>query len=410
MTDRTAATVDRVLVELLHSLPISRADLARKTHLSRAAVTNVIDDLLGLGVIEDGIPTRSATGRKSVGIRLVLPDYFVVVVRINRRELTFRLYDGIGTPLQTQVVPFHADIKAECLLHLLFTGIDEMLAGRDRRFLLGISISVLGWLLRTDGKTIAHVDGFSELGTRDIREATLERYPGTHVFLEHDAKTSALAEYQDYVSQTQARPTCVLSIVGGIGFGGGIIINGEVFRGQGGIAGEVGHMGINFNSTVRSSDADRRGLNGLFEDFASPRALRESVLSRLIDFPETSLTEDSTTEDIYLAFESGDPLAEWAMNRMSQLTAYGLAGLVFILNPDLIVLGDKFPVSEAFLLRLKEHLGRYLPSALMELLDVRVSRLGDDGVLFGSYLLLMQHYQSTSQLYEKIRTSRMETQ
>lgn len=404
MADKLPIPADRVLVELMHSPPISRADLARTVGLSRASVTNVIDDFIRLGIIEDNIPTQSAQGRKSVGVRLVLEDFYVVVLRINRRELTFRLYDGTGTSLDSREQRFETDIKLEQLLELLFAGIDAMLEGRDPHFLLGISISILGWLLRTNGQVIAHVDGFSELGRRDIQSVVTQRYPDTPVFLEHDAKTSALAEYHDYVSLTRKRPTCVMNIVGGIGYGGGIVINGEVFRGQGGMAGEVGHLGINFNSMGR--DVDRPGLNGLFEDFASPRALCESVASRLLDFPQTTLSESSTAAEIYTAFEAGDPLAEWAMNRMSQLTAYGLAGLVFVLNPDLIVLGDKFPVSSGFLERLNAYLAHYLPGVLMDLLEVRVSRLGDEGVVFGAYLLVLQHYLQTNQLYDKIKNAR----
>lgn len=409
MAEKQPATPDRVLAELIHQPPMSRADLARQAGLSRASVTNVVDEFVSLGIIQDSIPTLSQNGRKSVGIRLVLDDFFVAVVRINRRELTFRLYDGSGTALATDVRRFEWDIRIEELLRLLNAGIEALIEGRDRRFFLGISISILGWLLETNGRIIAHTDGFAELGKCDIREEMRSRYPDVPVFLEHDAKTSALAEYHDYVTSTKRKPVCVLNIVGGIGFGGGIIINGEVFRGQGGMAGEVGHLGINFNSTVHRRDIEPQELNGLFEDYASPRALCENVTSRLIDFPDTTLSENSTPAEIYAEFDAGDPLAVWAMNRMSQLTAYGLAGLVFVLNPDLIVLGDRFPVSPAFLQRLNAHLHRYLPPVLTEMLEVKVSRLGDDGVLFGSYLLLIQHYLRTNQLYEKIQNARTET-
>lgn len=406
MIEKQRATPDRVLAQLLHHPPISRADVARQLGLSRASVTNVVEEFLALGILEDNIPTVSLNGRKSVGIQLVLNEFFAVVVRINRRNLTFRLYDGAGEVVLTRERKFEWDIKIAALLQALREGIEELLAGRDRRFFLGISVSILGWLLETDGRIIAHTDGFPELGKADIRHELQGRYPGVPVFLEHDAKTSALAEYHDYVTTTGNKPVCVLNIVGGIGFGGGIIINGEVFRGQGGMAGEVGHLGVNFNSTAHRRDIETHELNGIFEDYASPRALCENVTSRLLDFPQTTLTEDSTPDEIYAAFEMGDPLAEWAMNRMSQLTAYGLAGLVFVLNPDLIVLGDKFPVSSGFLDRLNGHLERYLPQVLTQILEVKVSRLGDQGVLFGSYLLLVQHYLRTNQLYDKIQNAR----
>lgn len=400
------ASPDKVLAELLHRPPISRADLARLTGLSRASMTSIVDEFQALSVIEDNIPTVSFNGRKSTGVALRLDEFYVAVARINREEITFLLYNGGGEAIRSDIVRFERHIRIEKLVPLLIDGIKEMVDARPPQFVLGISISILGWLLETDGRVIAHVDGFPELGRRDIREEVRAHFPDIPVFLEHDAKTSALAEYRDYVTQTQRKPACVLNIVGGIGLGGGIVINGEVFHGQGGAAGEVGHLGINFNSP-RVRDMEGEEYNGLFEDYASPRALCESVASRLLEFPDSVLTESSTPEDVHAAFEAGDPLATWAMNRMSQLTAYGLAGLVFVLNPDLIVLGDRFPVSAAFVERLNAHLARHLPPPLMRGLEVKVSRLGNEGVLFGSYLLVVQHYVRNNQLYGKIRQARM---
>ena len=74
----------------------------------------------------------------------------------------------------------------------------------------------------------------------------------------------------------------MLNIVGDVGFGGGIIINGEVFSGYNGIAGEIGHMGINplKGSFVPTSGALH--YSGLFENYASPRALQESIRGKLL--------------------------------------------------------------------------------------------------------------------------------
>lgn len=398
-----------VLAQLFRSPPISRADLARQTGLSRASVTTIVDDLAGLGIIEDGIPTTSARGRKSMGIKVVLDDFFVVVVRIERRDLTFRLYDGSGHVVVSEIRPFDESIQIDQLTEMIRDGIDRLVRGRDARHFLGISVAILGWLVETNKSIIAHTDGFSELGKTDIRAFIRREFPEVPVFLQHDAKTSALAEYHDHLSRTGERPQCLLNIIGGIGLGGGIIINGEVFRGQVGVAGEVGHLGVNFNSQVKRADADDVRFRGLLEDYASPRALVETVSSRLLDFPATCLSEESTPAEIYAAFEGGDQLAEWAMHRIAQIAAYGLAGLVFILNPGVIVLGDRLPTSPKFLSLLEAQIRNYLPTALYESLQVKVSRLGDDGVLFGAFLLLMQHYIRNRTLLERIHHARTGT-
>ena len=396
---------DEIINLILQQAPISRSDLAREAGVSPAAVTHLVQELNASGVLEDGIPTLSAGGRRSTGIRLDLRQFFVVTLRINRDELTFRVFDGSGTALETTEIPIDHGIEFEPILELIGATIRGLLESRDERFFLGVSIASLGWLFENDGEIILHTDGFSELGKRDIRAEVQGMFPAVPVLLEHDAKTSALAEYQDHVVQTGRKPVCLLNIVGGIGFGGGIVIDGKIYRGSKGVAGEVGHLGINFNSAIYTRNLETAGFNGLFEDYASPRALRQHVTSRLLEFPESSLTETSTPQEIYAAFDAGDPLAVWAVDRVCQFLAYGLAGLVFVLDPDVVVLVDAFPASDAILARIRASLAAYLPSVLVERLDLKLSQRGTSGVLHGSYLLLLQWYLTNGQLFGRIRSS-----
>ena len=397
---------DEIINLILQQAPISRSDLAREAGVSPAAVTHLVQELDSLGVLEDKIPTLSAGGRRSTGIRLDLRQFFVVALRINRDRLTFQVFDGSGAAAETTEIPIDFGIEFEPILELIGVAIRRLLEARDERCFLGISIASLGWLFEDDGQIILHTDGFSELGKRDIRAEVQAMFPAVPVLLEHDAKTSALAEYQDHVVQTGRKPVCLLNIVGGIGFGGGIVIDGKIYRGSKGVAGEVGHLGINFNSAVYTRNLETAGFNGLFEDYASPRALRQHVTSRLLEFPESPLTETSTPQEIYAAFEDGDPLAEWAIGRVCQFLAYGLAGLVFVLDPDVVVLGDAFPASDAILTRIRASLAGYLPSVLVERLDLKLSQRGTSAVLYGSYLLLLQWYLTNGQLFERIRSSR----
>lgn len=396
---------DEVLGLILQRAPISRSDLARETGLSRAAVTLLVQELSALGIVEDSIPTLSATGRRATGIRLDLAQFHMVALRINRYDLTFRVFDGSGDAIETRDVPIDSDIRIDTLMEIIGSVLRELLALRDDRFLLGIAISTLGWLFENDGEIILHTDGFAELGKVDIRATVQKMFPEIPVLLEHDAKTSALAEYRDYVAQTGHQPICLLNVVGGIGFGGGIIIDGKIFRGSSGVAGEVGHLGINFNSSIHTRNIETTEFNGLFEDYASPRALRRHVTSRLLDFPESILTENSSADEIHAAFEAGDPLAEWAIDRVCRLTAYGLAGLCFVLNPEVIVLGDSFPASEVVLERTRGHLANFLPSVMMDHLDLKISERGTAGVLYGSYVLLLEWYLNDDSLFARIQRS-----
>lgn len=394
---------EEILKILLHREPISRADLARESGLSKAAVTNLVQEFRSLGIVEDNIPTQSQRGRNVMGIQLDIADFYMVAVRINRYQLSLRLYAGGGTTISTEETPLATETKIDELLETIISGIARLVSGRDQSRFLGIVIVSLGWLFESEGRIMIHTDGFSELGKVDIRARIAAEFPAVPVLLEHDAKTSALAEYSDYVKEYGKGPSCLLNVVAGIGFGGGILIDGKIFRGSRGVAGEIGHLGINFNSALHARDVEATEFRGLFEDYASPRALPEHVATRLLDFPDSPLTEDSTPAEIYAAYEARDPLATWAVHRTCRLLAYGLAGLVFVLNPDVIILGDQFPQSASVLRRIKVHLAEYLPSILAENVELTLSSRGSDGVLFGSYLLLIQWYLDENLLYRTIR-------
>ncbi len=396
---------DEVLDLILQHAPISRSDLARAAGVSRAAMTLLVQEFMAMGIVEDNIPTLSAAGRRAIGIRLDLRRFFMVAVRINRYALTFQVFDGSGHPAEKIETPIASDIKIEPLLDLVGSTIDRLIADRDPTTFLGIAISTLGWLFETDGEITLHTDGFSELGKRDIRAEIQTIFPDVPVLLEHDAKTSALTEYHDHISQTGRTPCCLLNIVGGIGLGGGIVIDGKIFRGSSGVAGEVGHLGINFNSSIHTRNIESTEFNGLLEDYASPRALQMHVTSRLLDFPESALTETSTPDEIDRAFAAGDPLAVWAIDRVCTTLAYGLAGLVFVLDPDVVVIGDAFPASGAILEQVRKHLADYLPSALVDRLELKLSERGTSGVLYGSYLLLIQTYLTNGQLFERVKNA-----
>lgn len=383
-----------ILEILLRTEKISRADLVRLTGLNKATITNIINDFSQIGIINNIGTVVASNGRKTAGITLNMKDTVTIVIRINRHEMSFAFCNVHGEITDLKVERYSDDDGIETLLNLLYSNTQYLIDHRQGKKILGISIAILGWLFQHEGHLISKADAFPELSKVDFREEIQKMFPNYKVLLDHDANLSALAEWKEYAKESGKTEGSMLSIIGGIGFGGGIIINGELFRGSNGVAGEVGHMGINFNA-VHYSSIDNKAYKGIFEEYASPRALLDAVSDRLMDFPGTSLNDSSTLEDIYKAYEQGDELAVWAMNRISRLVAYGLTGLVFVLNPGVIVLGDKIIRSERFLSKLKNNLKELLPEMLYNTLDIRQSSFNEYGVLIGASIAMTKYYLST---------------
>ena len=220
------------------------------------------------------------------------------------------------------------------------------------------------------------------------------------MFIEHDAKVSALAEFDTYCRETGNMPQVMLNIVGDIGLGGGIVINGEVYSGYSGIAGEVGHLGINPLQGGFTSSSGSTHYTGLLENYSSPLAIRQLILENLAEFQNTILTAKSTLEEIYKAYDDGDTLAEFCINKTARYLAYGLTGIIFVLNPQVIVLSDKMIKSQKYYDRLNYNLKMLLPKELYEVTEIRFSRYQEKGVLIGTNLGLLKYLIKTRHIAE----------
>lgn len=393
----------RVLEILLKSDKISRIDLARMTGLNKATITSIIHDFLEMGIVSEIGPIRASNGRKTVGLSHNMHDIVVIVVRINRYEMNFALFDVNNKLTHVSIVPYNDESDIQEILCQLKCNINLMIKAAENKKILGISVAILGWVFQHEGRFLARPDIFQALGMVDIKKELENMFKEYRVLIDHDANLSAIAEWNVYTKNTSISKGCMLSIVGGIGFGGGIIIDGKLFRGKNGVAGEVGHMGINFNAYKYSSTNTTSTYHGIWEDYASPRALHRSVVEHISDMPDTELTEHSTINDIYRAYENDDPLAVWAVNRAARYLAYGLTSLVYILNPDVIVLGDVIIRSERFLAEVKKHLKYNLPIEIYDELDIRFSGVNGDAILIGAGIAMVEEYLESSEMIDFIK-------
>ena len=128
----------------------------------------------------------------------------------------------------------------------------------------------------------------------------------------------------------------VVCITLGTGVGGGIILNGELWRGTDGSAGEIGHMAIEPFGGVGCGC----GGQGCLEAYASGTAIVRMTKEALQRNPHSVLHANRalTSEAIYIAGEKGDPLALEVFQRMGVYLGVALANLVNVLNPEMIVI------------------------------------------------------------------------
>ena len=182
--------------------------------------------------------------------------------------------------------------------------------------------------------TSPNLPGWRDVPLRDIVQEKL----GKKAFLINDANAAALGELY-FGAARGARNFIYITISTGIG--GGIVINGNIYNGAIGTAGEVGHMTIDDDGPICNC-----GNRGCWETLASGTALAREARHRIKEGVRTSILEYAggdvekvTAQVIHSAAEKGDSLGKELIARTGYYVGVGLANLINIFNPELIVIG-----------------------------------------------------------------------
>jgi glucokinase len=152
------------------------------------------------------------------------------------------------------------------------------------------------------------------------------------VFIENDANAAAVGE----MWMGAARGCCdVISVTLGTGVGGGVILDGKLWRGSHGSAGEIGHTTVDPFSGLKC----KCGNTGCLELFASATAIVRMTRENLSLFPESTLkSEGLTAAKVYEAGRNGDELALAVFQRFGMYLGIGLANLINLIDPQIIVI------------------------------------------------------------------------
>ena len=382
---------------LLENKSVSRIELSKRTNLNRATITNIINEFLAAGIVREEGFQKEREGRKAEGLCLFCPEAAVLSARLTREFFEIGAFSIDGDMRFREHCPIDKNEDIQSIMRLLFLEIDAAVQRVGEENVLGLSVGVPGPYLRGK-RNVAVVSEFEQLGRIDFQRELEEHYP-FYVITEHDSQLSALAEWKRLPPETRMEENSLVAIQSiGIGIGSGMIINGKIFHGATGIAGEVGHMGINFNGA--SQGAGRRGI---FEAYASTGAVRQYVLERMYEFPESTLTDTCDYKQIREAYFNDDPLAACAMDNLAWKLAYGLSNIVYTINPSRIVLSEDYPRCPRFIHRVRDGMGKMIYPELMETTVLRYSEIEIDTTLLGGHYLVLDSMLKQDLLMDRLK-------
>jgi len=335
-----------ILRTIRHYGPISRSEIAKKNKISPTTVTAAVKELIRQGLVyEDGVGV-STGGRKPVLVRFSSDSKFIIAVAITNSSIKIAEMNLEAKVRRQKVFPVY-NLTGKLVIDYLLKSIGQFLEEySDLTKCIGISIVSPG-IIDVD-KGIIYENTKLKLKDIPLKEMVEKQFK-LKTWLENDANAIALAEKQ-FGAYRKFKNLIYITI--GDGVGAGIIVNGSIFRGCRGGAGEVGHTSIDRNGIPCDC-----GNTGCLENYVSWPAICSKVLSSVAQGKPTMMSElvkgdiSRITPSIFCdALKKNDQLAKEIMKDTAAYLATGMVNLVNLLNPDIIILGGKVAYDNQFLL------------------------------------------------------------
>ncbi|HWL00405.1 MAG TPA: ROK family transcriptional regulator, partial [Parapedobacter sp.] len=324
----------RILIQFANEGNSTLADLSKELNISIPKTNDLVNELLAEGIAKDYGKTEAGVGRKPNLYGLAPDSAFFVGVEVKNFHINIGLMDFRRNLVKSTFgIPYLLN-NNEVSLESLCSIINEFIksSGIRREKILGIGVNLGGRINYLTGYSYSYFN-FHEDPLSRIIEAAL----GIHTFLENDSRAMAYGEFCSGVVKDEKN---VLFVNLDHGIGMGIMVNGQLYYGKSGFAGELGHIPAFANEIICHC-----GKKGCLETEASGQALVRIFRER-IAHGETSTvtkikehTEDITLEDIIHAANNDDTLAIELITEAGEKIGKGMATLVNLFNPELIILG-----------------------------------------------------------------------
>jgi len=337
---------DLVLKTIFDHESISRAEIARLTKLTRATVSDMVSSLIDEGLVEEVGFGESIGGKAPILLSLIADARYLIGLNLAQDKFIGAVVNLRGEIKETVELPVD-DSDGEQALQLVYQILDQ-LTQNDWKPLVGIGVGTPGLVNTREGVVVNAVN----LDWQDLPLAHLlqSRYR-LPVTILNDSQATAIGEFVYGGDHHSEGNLIVVTVKHGIG--AGILINGRLFQGDGGGAGEIGHVVVQENGELC-----RCGKYGCLETIASARAIVQRAVTLAPGYNNSELAKhpnDISLGTIEAAWRADDPLAQQILSDAAHYLGTSIASLIGVLNIQKIVLtGDMAPFGEPWLQSVKD--------------------------------------------------------
>lgn len=366
-----------VLEYIVNNPPVSRADLSKHLKLTKATISAIVQDLLLQNLILEIGSAKTSLGRKPILLEFNQQYGYVLAIDVRPRQILILTSDLKGENCHVREYPFSPE---EQLFSILSGIIQETLKEYElkNRKILGISIGIYGVVQKNQ----VLFTPYYPLPDPDLGSLLEERFH-IPVLVENEANLSVLGESAFH---DNCRNMIHINVHDGIGMG--ILIDGHLYKGKDGYAGEFGH-------TILFPDGKPCpcGNRGCFELYASEKAILEQ-------YGKQTGKEKVTIDEFLSDYSRKIPQAQDMMELFVKYMSIGINNLINTFNTDLIVLNSSF---SNYIPDINSRIVEYLARHQNRDCSIIPSSLQEISGLMGGIRLSCEHFLDIRHL--KIRTS-----
>ena len=382
----------RVLRVIRAEQGLSRARIASITDLSKVTVSEVVVDLMATDLVSEELePEDSRSGRPGPRPRVLFfrsDSQYVIGVDIGAAKALILVTDLAGRTVAEHRISTAQATSRSAVIDLVRAAIQASLhsAGVEPDKVVAMGVGTPGVVNPVSGVVefapqLPGWEGFSLADELSISD-------GCAVIVANEVQLAVLAEQWRGMAQGLDN-AAYLHI--GVGAGLGYIVDGEIYRGARGAAGEIGYLPLRIED-----DEARPKLTGRFEWMvggpAYVRRAEKLLASGTAPRLQTLANEGKLdARAIYAAAAVGDPHAQAVIDETIGVTALGVAGIVAVLDPEIVIVGGGISgAGDAFIKPLAEMVSAYVP----RMPRFAVASLGDRVVAVGAVRMALEHWEA----------------
>jgi glucokinase-like ROK family protein len=374
-----------VLKNIFEHDSISRAEISRITGLTRTTVSEIIAEFIEDGLVNEIGIGSSLGGKSPILLSLVKDSRCLIGMDIAQNHFRGAVVNLRGEIKKMITAPVIERLGEKPLMQM-FEILDQLME-QSCQPIVGIGVGTPGLVNTNEGMVINAVNfDWKDLPLAKILQ---DRYH-VPVFIYNDSQAATMGEYIFGRYNQSGENLVVINI--GYGIGSGIILNGNLFQGDGGGAGEIGHVVV----IPKGGELCRCGHRGCLETVASGQALLKQA-RQLINQATNTLLPKSTDalniDELDKAFKEGEPFVQRLVFETARYMGYAVASLVGTLNIHQIVLvGEMTRFGKPWLDIIQQTMLETALSKLAHDTRVEIGKLESNAILLGATALLAHNY------------------